>query len=93
MDRRWSKRNSVNGRSSWGGGRKVTSVWVFRVQLFQLRCMCEHFRMKDWEKIFYRKKEAHLLVLFTPAPSLKSQTYMHLPESSNLSREAGIIPI
>lgn len=72
---------------------KVMSTRVFTVQFFQLCCMCEHSIINYWEKTIYRPKEAHLLVLFTATPSVKSQIHIHLLESSNQSCEAGIIPI
>ena len=52
----------------------MTSIWVFSVYFFQLRCTYRHFIMKYWEKIFCRSTEAYLLILFAPAPSLKSRS-------------------
>lgn len=93
MGRHVMKQEEQRANGGDGGGRKATSVWVFRVQPFQLCCMCEHFIMKDWEETFYGSKEAHPVVLFTPAPGEKSQTSMHLLKSPNQFREAGIIPM
>ena len=73
------------------GGWNMTSVWVLTVQLFQLHWMCGHFIMKYWEKNVCRSPEASLFVLFTLAPSLKSQVQVHLPESSNQSCEVGVL--